>query len=46
MKVSLLICILPDRELLSILLAVFTVSPYRQNLGILRPTTPEHTGPL
>ena len=30
----------------SILEAVFTVSPKRQNLGIFRPTTPEHTGPL
>ena len=30
----------------SILEAVFTVSPNRQNLGIFRPTTPEHTGPL
>ena len=30
----------------SILEAVFTVSPKRQNLGIFRPTTPAHTGPL
>mmetsp|Transcript_9828 Transcript_9828/g.35050 ORF Transcript_9828/g.35050 Transcript_9828/m.35050 type:complete len:175 (-) Transcript_9828:63-587(-) len=30
----------------SILLAVFTVSPKRQNLGILHPTTPVITSPL
>lgn len=30
----------------SILLAVFTVSPKRQYLGIFSPTTPAQTGPL
>ena len=30
----------------SILDAVLTVSPNKQYLGILRPTTPEQTGPL
>ena len=30
---------------LSIRLAVFTVSPKRQYRGIFKPTTPAHTGP-
>ena len=30
----------------SILEAVLTVSPNKQNRGIFLPTTPEHTGPL
>ena len=43
--------IINDRKLVlpspldSILLAVLTVSPNRQYRGILRPTTPAHTGP-
>lgn len=41
-----LICIRPGSPWLSIREAVFTVSPKRQYLGILTPTTPATTGPL
>jgi hypothetical protein len=40
-----LACTLLGLLLLSILLAVLTVSPNRQKRGILLPTTPDMTGP-
>ena len=44
--VELLTCIFCARPLDSIRDAVLTVSPKRQNLGMVRPTTPAATGPV
>ena len=44
--VSYVIWIFMGSPVLCILLATFTVSPKRQYLGILLPTTPDTTGPV